>query len=228
MSFPTLLPSNPAARSDEPGGSGAHKPDELHAETVRRLFEEHNRSLVYFLAARLRSVAEARDVAQEAYVRLLQLDNPGAISFLRAYLFRIAANLAVDRLRHRKVKEVASPREFFETLLTRPSPERTVLAEQQLDVIVAALGQLPEKCREAFALHYFAERTIDDIAVSSGVSARMIQKYVARALAHCRASLADREPMNSPDAGQPLRSPGTSYPSSITSYAADGDSGEPL
>src|SRR5688572_644070 len=72
---------------------------------VKRLFEEHNRTLVSFLHARLHCEQEARDVAQEAYVRLLQLDGHGAISFLRSYLFRIAENLAVDRLRERRSRE---------------------------------------------------------------------------------------------------------------------------
>ncbi len=40
-------------------------------------------------------------MAQEAYVRLLQLHQPGAVSFLRGYLFKIAANLSVDVVRRR-------------------------------------------------------------------------------------------------------------------------------
>src|SRR5262245_32342443 len=144
----SLLPDQPPA----------HEPD--HSERVRQLFEEHNRALIGFLSARLRSQSEARDVAQEAYARLLQLEKPGAVSFLRSYLFRIAANLAVDRLRQRKVRETGTPWELLEGLLTRPSPEQTVLARQQIDEVIAALEELPEKCREAFALHYFGERSL--------------------------------------------------------------------
>ena len=50
---------------------------------------------------RLRDEHEAKEVAQEAYVRLLQLDRPGAVSFLRSYLFKTAANIAIDRARQR-------------------------------------------------------------------------------------------------------------------------------
>jgi RNA polymerase sigma-70 factor (ECF subfamily) len=64
-----------------------------------RLFQEHNASLVQLLRTRLRSDQEARDVAQEAYVRLLQLDRLGTISYLRTYLFRTALNIATDRMR---------------------------------------------------------------------------------------------------------------------------------
>ena len=162
---------------------------DAHSEQVRRLFQEHNRALVSFLAARLHSMVEARDVAQEAYARLLQLEQPGAVSFLRSYLFRIAANLAVDRIRQRRVREDGAPAQVFEELLASPSPERVVLAEQQLKVLTAALDELPPKCREAFALHYFGGRSLQDIALQMRVTDRMIQKYVARGLEHCRARL---------------------------------------
>ena len=47
------------------------------AAAVSQLFREHNRLLVGYLAVRLRSEQEAKEVAQEAYVRLLQLKEPG-------------------------------------------------------------------------------------------------------------------------------------------------------
>ncbi|HEY0339863.1 MAG TPA: sigma factor, partial [Steroidobacteraceae bacterium] len=73
------------------------------AALVDRLFREHNEALIRFLTVRVRSPQEARDVAQEAYVRLLSLDEPGAVSYLRAFLFKTAANIAVDRRRREVV-----------------------------------------------------------------------------------------------------------------------------
>ena len=154
---------------------------------VRRLFEEHNRSLLAFLAARLHSYSEARDVAQEAYVRMLQLEDAGAVGFLRAYLFRIAANLAVDRLRRKAVRDEGPPQALFEELLSSPGPERLLLAQQELENVKAALRELPEKCRRAFALYMFGEREVAEVAAVMGLSPRMIRIYIAPALAHCRA-----------------------------------------
>lgn len=154
-------------------------------ELVRRLFEQHNRALIGFLAARLQSEAEAHDVAQEAYVRLLQLEQPSAVSFMRAHLFSIASNLAIDRLRHRQVLNRNSPQGFFEDLLTRPGPERAVLAQQELGVIKDALRELPEKCRRVFALHVFGEQSVQEIAKAMNLTDRMIRHYIARAMATC-------------------------------------------
>jgi RNA polymerase sigma-70 factor (ECF subfamily) len=163
--------------------------DEARAQLVRRLFEEHNRALVGFLTARLHSHAEAWDVAQEAYVRMLQLDSASGVSFMRAYLFRVAENLAVDRLRHRAVREANSPQVFIESLLARPGPERTVLARQEVEIIKDALRELPARCRSAFALHLFGEQSVAAIAHSMGVTERLIRRFIAAGLAHCRARL---------------------------------------
>ena len=69
------------------------------AAVIERLFREHNEALIRFLRGRVGSRNEALEVAQEAYVRLLSLDQPGAVSYLRAFLFKTAANIAIDRRR---------------------------------------------------------------------------------------------------------------------------------
>jgi RNA polymerase sigma-70 factor (ECF subfamily) len=172
-----------------PGPDSADSVD--RSDLVRRLFEEHNQSLIRFLAAKLHSEAEASDVAQEAYVRLLQLDQPGAISYLRAYLFRIAANIAADHLRRRAVRERSQPDEIvlFEQLLARPGPEHTAIGRQQLAIVKEATKALPRKTREIFVLHIFADRSIKELAAERNLTRRMIRNHVARGLAHCRQAL---------------------------------------
>ena len=160
-----------------------------HAAEVAGLFREHNRSLVAFLRNRLDSLAEAQEVAQEAYVRLLRLERPEQVGFLRAYLFRIAQNLVVDRLRQRNVREQSADQELFEDWLDTPPPERRALATDQLRVVREALRELPRKTAAAFVLHVIDEKDFSAIAKSMRLTERMVRYHVARALAHCRARL---------------------------------------
>src|SRR5258706_5836114 len=95
----------------EMGPEAARELADERARAVASLFEEHNRALISFLTLRLHSPQDAKEVAQEAYVRLLELDRTGAVSFLRAYLFKIASNLAVDRIRRQIVRRVAAEEE---------------------------------------------------------------------------------------------------------------------
>ena len=118
---------------------GRESGGEAHAAQVACLFREHNRALIAFLSSRLDSMAEAQEVAQEAYVRLLRLEHPEQVGFLRAYLFRIASNLAIDRLRARSVRADAAEDELFEEWLDTPAPERRALAVDQLRLVREAL-----------------------------------------------------------------------------------------
>jgi RNA polymerase sigma factor (sigma-70 family) len=93
------------------------------------LFREHNRTLVRFINARLRNEQEANEIAQEAYVKMLQLDRcPGTASFLRHYLFRVAENLAVDRIRQRYSRSRLDQLTSIDDLFQEALAERTVLA----------------------------------------------------------------------------------------------------
>src|SRR5262245_8812934 len=172
-------------RSRPAAGDGDHS-------RVASLFEAHNKALLRFLTCRLRSAQEAREVAQEAYVRLLQLDSPDGVGYLRAYLFKTAANLATDRLRSTARRERADHLEFFEQAdAVEPSAETSVSAQQELATILTILDELPPRCRYAFVMHRFYGHSIAEVAASMALSARMVQIYVERALAFCSERLRD-------------------------------------
>jgi RNA polymerase sigma-70 factor (ECF subfamily) len=162
---------------------------ETRGALIEKIFREHNSSLLRFLQARLSSSQDAREVAQEAYVRLLQLDSPGAIGFLRAYLFKTAANLATDRLRHRRVTQLNVNEDFFS--LEPPTPHDTLAAQQDLDVLSEALDELSPKCREVFMLRRLGNLQTDEIARRTHIGPRMVRIYIAQALAHCHMRIAE-------------------------------------
>lgn len=181
----TFHPANPAA--EEPGSDPSLDP----VRGVERLFREHNRALVGFLSARLGSEHEAREVAQEAYVRLLRLDHPTASSFLRAHLFHIAANLAIDRLRQRGQRSRAPLSDFFQDLLLPPTPEHHALAGEEIEVLRLALRELPAKSARAFTLYMLVGRDVRSIAREMQMPERSVRWHIQRAFEHCRAKLAE-------------------------------------
>jgi RNA polymerase sigma factor (sigma-70 family) len=158
-------------------------------ELVERLFHEHNEALIRFLRTRLRSQQEAREIAQEAYVRLLSLDEPGAVSYLRAFLFKTAANLAVDRMRRDELQLRTSALPLFQELSDARTPERQVAGMQMMQRLERLIAAMPAKCRQAFMLRRFDGRDVGSIANELNLSKRMVREYVARALLQCRVSL---------------------------------------
>ncbi len=171
-----------AAAPEEPRAGQEASP----AKTAEQLFRDHNLELIRFLKLKLRNDAEAREVAQEAYVRLLQLRNIGAVGFFRAYLFKIAANLAVDRIRDRRpaIEEEWDPAAEFV-----PDPfdiERSMLAAEEFEVFLGCLQELPPKCRQAFVLHRLKKLSTREVAAQLQITPRMVRKHIARALIYCR------------------------------------------
>lgn len=167
----------------------ARQHERARAALVERLFREHNEALVRFLFARLRSQQAAREVAQEAYVRLLSLDEPSAVSYLRAFLFKTAANLAVDRLRSETTQSYAAELPFFVERQEERTPERQVAGAQTLQRLQRLIEALPQKCRKALVLNRFDGKDFATIAQEMHLSERMVRTYVVRGLLHCRARL---------------------------------------
>ncbi|MDY6945713.1 MAG: sigma-70 family RNA polymerase sigma factor [Pseudomonadota bacterium] len=163
--------------------------DDGRAQRITRLFSEHNDSLVRFLAARLNSVQEAKEVAQEAYVRLLSLDDSGAVSFLRAFLFKTAANLAVDRLRTRNRQRQAISAGLCDELREAPTPDHEAAQAEEAEIVRRLIGELPPKCRRVFLMHRIDGEDFSQIAKQMDLSERMVRHYVLRAVLHCRAGL---------------------------------------
>jgi RNA polymerase sigma factor (sigma-70 family) len=168
--------ASPAAPVDD---QSAQEKD--HAARIDHLFREHNDALVRFLSARLGSYQDAREVAQEAYVRLLNLDRPGAANFLKALLYKTAANLAIDRLRHQRLvtshlRASASPDLFACPADAAPA------ALDDICVLSQALSELPPPCRSAFLMSRVESLDSSEIAIRLGVTDRAVRKYVARAL----------------------------------------------
>jgi RNA polymerase sigma factor (sigma-70 family) len=165
-------------------------PSALNSAAVSQLFREHNRMLVGYLAARLQSEQEAKEVAQKAYVRLLQLHEPGAPSLLRAYLFKTATNLAIDRIRHRRIRQRAEEQQelFAELAPTSPEfndPAERLLVREQADQLLGYLQELPAKCQRVFKLHRFEGVSQREVGMRLGFSERMVRRYVTYAMLYC-------------------------------------------
>lgn len=159
------------------------------AALVEKLFREHNESLVRFLSVKLRSWQEAQDVAQEAYVQMLRLETPETVGFLRAFLFKTAANLAITRLRARGVRERAATLELIEQPPESPTPERLALSEEQVRLVSQFLQELPPLYREALMLRRVDGLSCAEISQRMQIPERTVRHYVVEAMVYCQTRL---------------------------------------
>jgi RNA polymerase sigma factor (sigma-70 family) len=185
MVIAVSMPPPPADQVAEP----TPESDESRATVVERLFREHNEALIRFLRGRVGSHNEALEVAQEAYVRLLSLDQPGAVSYLRAFLFKTAANIAIDRRRRHQNFDKVTGGQLFMELAENRTPERQLSGEQALGRLGVLIEGMPPKCRQSFVLNQIHGLDAATIATQLGITDSMVRKYVVRALLHCRAHM---------------------------------------
>src|SRR5262249_16932039 len=160
---------------------------------VEGLAQGCGNDLVRFIARRLRSVADARDLAHEAYVRLLRVQRKDLIRDPQAYLYRIAANILYEFELKRKADTVALARcaEYQDVEADFGHPEKdveTLLARRRIE---AVLNQLSPRCRAVFILYRRDGLSYKEISARIGISTNMVKKYLVRGLRHCREQLAE-------------------------------------
>jgi RNA polymerase sigma factor (sigma-70 family) len=161
------------------------------ARFVERMANDYGRDLLRFIAKRARSSADARDIAQETYVRLLRLDRQDLIRDPRPYLYRIAANLLYEaELRRRAdasgLAQLASDLQAGADAGYEESGAEVAQLREQLE---RALGGLTPKCRAVLILHRREQMTYDEIGAELGISSSMVKKYLAQGLKYCREQL---------------------------------------
>jgi len=134
-----------------------------------------------YFARRIRR-DDVDDMVQEVFLRM-QSHLP-AIDHIDRYLFRVASNVLTDRLRHADSRKETLHEHLQEVHhpVDERSPERLALTQETLDRVAQAIGRLPERTRDIFALHRFKDMTCGDIATLMGVSASAIEKHIIKAL----------------------------------------------
>lgn len=167
-------------------GEARQAEDPVSAE---ELMKDFNQALVRMLKLRLGSYEDAREIAQEAYAKLLVVGNDKVVSYHRAYLFRIAQNLATDLLRKRAYMELPEPDDLGLWRDPAANPERSARVAQIVDRLPAILAELPYNCTEAFRLVRIKQLSFAEAATRMGLTERMVRIHVARALAYCQQHL---------------------------------------
>ena len=155
-------------------------PTELEEGSFVRLFNAAVRDLRFYLRRTLRRDADADEIAQEAMLRIWNARGSVSLDTARPLLFRIASNLAIDRLREHqrwRFSDIADAPQEAETI----SAERIVAAREELAVIEAAIAALPDNCRAAFVSSRVDGKTHAEIAGEMGISKSMVEKHVAEA-----------------------------------------------
>lgn len=164
-------------------------PDPVCLDVARHeaVIESEGKRVERFLRSKLANPADAQDLAQEAYLRLLRAKEPQLIQDPAAYLFRIARNLVGEF--YTRLPPAADSLEEVALFDEGMTVENLVESKQQIERLSKVLEHLSPKCRAAMILHRRDGLTVNEIATELGVSVASVKKYLVQGLARCQARL---------------------------------------
>ena len=154
------------------------------SEWVRRW----NFDLTRFAERRVRSRADAQDLAQEVYLRLLRSSTIDLIAEPQAYLYRVASNVAAE-WRMRACERKPHNSDALEMLLETRTPEVRLDQESDRARLQEALGHLDVMPRAVIFLKLREDMSNEEIAAHLGITRRMVKRYLVIGYAELRARL---------------------------------------
>ena len=161
--------------------------------SLESVFLETRQDLERVVRRRVRSVDSVADLVQDVYMKCHRatVDFPDRKE-ARAYLLRMASNLAIDfeRVEGRRSAILDELAPVFESFSSNSSsPESFALAADRARLIESVLAGLPRLTRQMFILVRLHGMSHREVAEKMGVSKSLVDKYVLQALLRCREAL---------------------------------------
>ena len=194
----------------DPDGTLASRAGRGDRRALMELYDRYRSRLFGYLTRSLGNAALAEDVFQDVWIKVMQkigTYRPGKATF-RAWLFRVAANAAVDRLRREAVRsgpELDAPahdgdeRRVDQIASSDPSPEQSGVGRVFARDLSRALNVLSERQKAAVLLRHQQGLSYPEIARALAIREGTAKTLVHRGLLRLRAELPGWAPGESND-----------------------------
>ncbi|MGD9140408.1 MAG: RNA polymerase sigma factor [bacterium] len=146
---------------------------------------------VYELCYRiLRNEEEARDMAQEVFVRVYEKRGKfGGRSALYTWIYRIATNMCLTQLKKTRIQTV--PLDAVEAVLeARPGDGDPDYGDLER-AVAKAMVQLPPRQRAVFSMRFFDKMSVKEIAQATGTTTGAVKANFHHAVKHLKEMLGE-------------------------------------
>ncbi len=176
--------------------------ERIRPEEFDDLVRLHQRRIYRVIYAQLRDGDAAATLTQECFLRAYQ----GRSGFrgeasVETWLMRIALNLVKDHLRNRRQsfwrrlfgRDNDDAQDTMESLPTvAASPERLLLAREEVNQVMAAVEGLSPQQRMVFTLRFVEEMSLEEIARVMNVETGTVKAHLSRAVGALRNRVRER------------------------------------
>ena len=185
---------NPAVTREE---------ETVPSKSFDEIIRQHQRRVYRVLYLLLKDADAADTLTQECFLRAYKkLGSFRGECRIETWLLRIAVNLARDHGKSRRASfwrgltglqeaegNEATSRQFRGS---EPSPERALLAREQLDAVWAAVASISQQQRTIFLLRFAEEMSLAEIAAILGLSVGTVKAHLFRATAKVRETVKEK------------------------------------
>ncbi|PTN11711.1 RNA polymerase sigma factor [Nitrosomonas aestuarii] len=157
---------------------------------LTNIYLRHVGELRAFLFRHVGCHEVAAELTQETFIRIMGYQTGDPLHNIRAMLYRIAGNLAIDyhrlQVKHSKHISIDELPEHEQPLNDASDPARIASARQTLEKLCVVIEALPPQCHRAFVLHKFDGYSHAQIAAKLGISRNAVEKLLIHALVRLR------------------------------------------
>lgn len=164
------------------------------APDIDKLARTHGRAVFSAAYRALGDPGLAEDVQQGVFMRLLEKPPRREVDHWAAYLCSMATRAVIDELRRRQRWRRLAERFHVNPGSAEPMPPEVLDQSTRASRLRQALGSLPKRQAECFALRFFDGLSIDDIARALSVSANVVSVSLNRATHSLRRRVEALEP----------------------------------
>jgi len=158
---------------------------------------ENRAMLLRYFVSRTRDSSLAQEIVQDVYLKIAQLGPDHPVDNATAFLFKVAHNLWLNRLRSDN-RRFAREDEWIDSQTTRiadeavvdePSVEARLAAAQEMKLVQTYLHTLPERTCTIFRLHKLEGLTQAEVAAKLGISKSSVEKHLHQAIGYLMVKL---------------------------------------
>ena len=158
--------------------------EKLTIQEFEQAFDMYYSNVRNFLYYKTSQVELSEDVAQDAFVKLWETRDKIDKSSIKAYVFTIANNLMINKLKRNQLKyrflKLQDDKKDIKT------PQYLMEMKEFDEKLQKALAKLPDGAREVFLMNRIDDLKYREIADMLGLSMKAVEKRMSRALAILR------------------------------------------
>jgi RNA polymerase sigma factor (sigma-70 family) len=163
--------------------------------TILEAYLANEVALKRYLARFVKSREAADDLAQEAFIRAFAAEAARVIESPKAFLFKVAKNLALNELARQSAIAIEPLGDFEGQSVLEDSSQAAVDdvvdSRERIRMLARAIAALPPQCAKVFILRKMQGLSQKEIAARLNISVRTVENHVAVGLSRCRAYMRD-------------------------------------